>query len=91
MNKIYLMVFDRNLLYNYQILHDAIKKDPYIKDWWHYMQSSYVLISPLSANALAERLMINFNNHRFLLIEINSKNYQGWLPQDAWTWIKKYL
>lgn len=91
MKKVYLMVFDRDPTYNYELLHNVIKMDPYIYDWWHYLQSTYILVSTLTADALADRLMLSFKNQRFLLVEINSKNYQGWLPKDAWEWIRKYL
>ncbi len=91
MNKIYLMVFDRNNLFDYQLLHEFIKSSYNIKDWWHYMQSSYILVSPLNANDLADNLMTRFGNRRFLLVQITPGNYQGWLPEDAWKWIRKYL
>lgn len=91
MNKIYLMVFDRNAYFNYQLLHEFIKNNYNIKDWWHYMQSSYILVSPLSANDLADSIMTGFRNHRFLLVQITPGNYQGWLTEDAWQWIRKYL
>lgn len=88
---IYLMVFDRNPSFDYQPIHNFINNNPQITDWSHYMLSAYILVSPLSANDLANQIIANFCRHRFLLIEINNKNYQGWLTQDAWTWLKKYL
>lgn len=91
-NKAYLLVFDRRSNYDYNQLHEGIDKDPNIKNWSHYLTSSYILISPLSASGLSDRLRLNyFKDHRFLLYQITGTNYNGWLPKESWEWIKKYI
>ena len=88
---LYLLTFDRDENTNYDVIHDYIKSDTnYIIDWWHYLQSSYILLSEYSGVVLADKILRNFPNHRFLLIEVNPRDYQGWLPSNAWSWLKKY-
>ena len=87
---LYLLVFDRDLATDYNQLHENIKNDPNILDWWHYITSSYLLVSQLSVNDLANKIINYFPNHRFLLIKVDPHTSQGWLPKDAWEWLTKY-
>ena len=91
-NKAFLLVFDRTPSVDYIQTHNQIKKSPNIVNWWHFQQSSYILISPLEAPKLGEVIRKHhLPNHRFLLIEMKGSNYAGWLPRSAWVWIKKYV
>ena len=90
MNRAYILVFNRNFDFDYNLLHKGIKDNPYIINWWHYLFSSYLLISPNNAKELARSIRIFFP-HKFLLMEIKSNNYYGWLSSEAWEWIKKYI
>lgn len=88
MKTIYILTFDRNSTYDYNILHNGIKTDSQIINWWHFLKSSYLLVSTnSSATLLSERIRTYFPNQRFLLTEINLKNHNGWLPKEAWDWI----
>jgi hypothetical protein len=87
MNKVYLLVFDRESNFNYQQLHDFIKNSTFITDWWHYIKSGYLLVSPLSATALADQIRKAFVNHRFLLTKVVLSDSNGWLPKEAWEWV----
>lgn len=89
-NKAYIFSFDRNTTRDYNLLHEGIKSDNNIKDWSHYMLSSYILISPLSGYDLSESIRKYFPDHRFLLTQVKLNNKSGWLPQEAWDWLKKY-
>lgn len=91
MNKAYILTFDRNPYVNYNVLNDGIKNDSNIVNWWHYMLSTYILISPLSGYYLSERIRQYLPNHRFLLTRVDLSNKGGWLPQDAWDWINRYV
>lgn len=89
--RIYLMIFDRDKYLDQDKLSQFIKTSDIILDWWHYIKSSYILVSRLSADELTSYMTENFKNFRFLIIEIDSRNYNGWLPPNAWDWIHKYL
>lgn len=70
---------------NYHALHSAIKE---CGDWWHYLDSTWLIDTRLDAQAVWDRLSPHVdNNDRVLVIGITS-DYQGWLPQEAWEWIR---
>lgn len=83
----YLFIFDRDSSTDYTNLHNRIKSDSHISNWWHYLNSAYILISPFDASKLTDSIRGYFPN-RFLLIKVTRSNYNGWLPQDAWDWIR---
>ncbi|OGD94743.1 hypothetical protein A2697_04425 [Candidatus Curtissbacteria bacterium RIFCSPHIGHO2_01_FULL_41_44] len=84
----YLFVFNRNTSVDYNKLHENIKSDRHISNWWHYLNSAYILISSYDANQLADSIR-SYYPYQLLVIKITKSNYQGWLPQDAWDWISK--
>jgi len=90
-NNIYILTFDRDENFDYNKLHQFIKNDTSeIVDWWHYIKSSYLLVSPYSADFLANKIMQVIPNQHFLVIKLNPIDHQGWLTKDAWDWISKY-
>lgn len=70
---------------DYRNLFEAIRG---IGPWWHYLGSTWLLDTNLTANQVSERLVphIDTNDH-LLVIEVNPSNTQGWLPAKAWQWI----
>ncbi len=93
MNKIYLLTFDTNRTdFNYGTFHNNLTMlyPNVIKDWWHYLHSTYIVVSPLAVNDLYNQIIRGSGNLTFLLVEIIPKNSQGWLNPEAWKWINKY-
>ena len=69
---------------NYAELLDAIRS---CGDWWHYLGSTWLVDGPLNAAQIWERLAPHVDtNDRVLIIGV-TKEYWGWLPQDAWDWL----
>lgn len=69
---------------NYEKLHEAIKS---CGGWWHYLGSTWLVDTSLSANAIWDRLKPYVDkNDRVLVIRL-SRDYNGWLPQEAWEWL----
>ncbi|MBA8903094.1 hypothetical protein [Phyllobacterium sp. P30BS-XVII] len=69
---------------NYDPLYQAIKS---CGVWWHYLGSTWLVDTNLSAHGVWERLApVIDKNDRVLVIGI-TKEKQGWLPQEAWDWI----
>jgi hypothetical protein len=69
---------------NYNRLHDAIKS---CGDWWHYLGSTWLVDSTMNAQGIWDRLADHVDaNDCFLVIGV-TRDFQGWLPQDAWDWI----
>ncbi|OGK11402.1 hypothetical protein A2954_06575 [Candidatus Roizmanbacteria bacterium RIFCSPLOWO2_01_FULL_37_12] len=88
----YIFVFDRSLRSDYTKLHKAIKDNRNILNWWHYLTSGYILISTESASELTNFMRENLpSDTYFIIMEINHNNYNGWLPQEAWDWIRENI
>lgn len=89
MYKVYLVSYDLNSPgQNYTSLRDELKKST---DWWHYLDSTWLIYTWESANQVWNRIHSEIDkNDRVLIIEVKN-NMQGWLTQDAWDWIHKYV
>ena len=69
---------------NYEELYKAIKD---CGAWWHYLGSTWLVDTNLTGKGVWERLAPHVDkNDRVLVIRV-ARDYQGWLPQDAWDWI----
>jgi len=88
MNKAYILSFDRNDFLDYVWIHNNIIQIPYIINWSHYLQSSYILITSADIKTLHSEIIKIMPNKQFLLLEVNIKKRQGWLPKQAWEWFK---
>jgi len=87
---IYALMFDRDDVTDFKKLHDELVSKRCIVNWFHYIKSSYILVSDLStANSLDSEISDIFNNKDYLLVAIDLKDSQGWLPEKAWQWIKR--
>ena len=87
---VYAITYDLNRPgQNYQDLYDEIKGlGAY---WWHYLDSMWLVSTNLSANQVSERIRKHCDtNDHFLVIRVVA-NYQGWLPEEAWSWINRHV
>ncbi|MBK8393669.1 MAG: hypothetical protein IPL26_00240 [Leptospiraceae bacterium] len=88
---IFLLTFDRDFTkYNYVEIHARITKINSLIDFWHYIRSCYILITTSSISELSEEIQGIMPEHRFLIVPIDLYSYNGYLPKDAWTWLRKY-
>lgn len=86
----YILVFDRwQIGISMYKLHEAIKSSPNIKTWWHYLRSCYIIISDLDIVELRKAIRKIIPKKRFLLMSVNLDQSDGWLPKEAWDWIRK--
>ena len=83
----YLFVFDRNFRTDYTDLHNGIKNDTKISNWWHYLNSAYILKSSYSVTELTDSIRSYFPTGRFVVFQITRQNYNGWLSEEAWAWV----
>lgn len=60
--------------------------------WWQYLDNMWLMVTEDSLNDIWYRLENKINKEkRFLIVEVNMKNRQGWLKQEEWDWIKEYI
>jgi hypothetical protein len=69
---------------DYAKLYEAIKS---LGAWWHFLESTWLIDSLHSPQAAGNHLVPFIDrNDRLLVIQVQ-RNYQGWLPKEAWDWI----
>lgn len=94
MNKIYIITYKTLPDFNSVSFHnyiDAMYKNGWISDWWHYTDNSYIVVSNQSVQDLYNAAAPGMKGIQYALItEVNLNNQQGWLPPAAWEWLKKY-
>ena len=74
---------------DYTQLISAIKEEG---SWWHYMESFWLLDTKKSVDDLVEKLKDLLDQEdRLLIIDLSSRDYNGWLPQTAYDWISKRI
>lgn len=87
----YALMFDRDDLTDFRQLHDRLVSLDCIKNWFHYIKSSYILISDkATANALDIEIRNILRERNYFIVAIDLKDSQGWLPKRAWNWIDNH-
>lgn len=87
MSKVYAIILDlKNIFHNYDDLYEELQNSP---SWWHYIKSTWLIRTEETSNQIWNRIQNHITPKDFaLIIEVN-KDYQGWLPQEAWDWINE--
>ena len=73
---------------DYAQLYEAIKS---CGSWWHYLGSTWLVDTTLTADGVWKRLSPHVDKNDLLLIIGVTRDYSGWLPPDAWKWLKERL
>lgn len=71
---------------NDQSVKDNIKL---LGEWFNYFQGSYIILTKLGVQDIYNRILTNNSGDRFLVMEVNLKEYWGILPKEAWEWLSK--
>jgi hypothetical protein len=89
----YIVVFDRSPRGRYMAFHDEFVTHPQIYRWWHYLKSCYIIGSDLSAAELSRHYRAVAGKHgiprNVLVMRVDLRSRQGWLPPKAWEWIQR--
>ncbi|OME23405.1 hypothetical protein [Paenibacillus odorifer] len=72
---------------DYEGLYKVLKSFAY----WHYLDSTWLIYSSLTATQLFEKLKPHIDANDTCLVIKVTPEYSGWLTQDAWDWIKQHL
>jgi hypothetical protein len=70
-------------------LHAFIKDNAEIPDWWHYLDTCYLICTSIGITPMQTILTKRFPNQYLFIVDIHP-HYGGWLPSDAWKWLEKY-
>ena len=92
MNKVYLITYNPDAVFNKTVFHSHVLSlyPKHISDWWHHIDSAYLVVSTLNVNQLYNLVFPGVPGKYLLIIEVDPNNAQGWLPNNAWSWLQKY-
>ena len=72
---------------DYTTLYESIKQCSSV--WWHYLESVWIIRTEMTANQCFDKIHPNMDNNDYIfIVDISHQTRQGWLPKDAWEWIK---
>ena len=63
----------------------------YSQAWWHYLESTWLISTNELGDQLASRLRCHLDSNDSLLVIEVKRNYDGWLPKEAWDWINQQV
>ena len=88
---VYMITYDLNKSgQDYENVIKAIK-DASTGVWCTFWKSSYLIKSTLTANQISNKITPHLDgNDTLLVIEVKS-NYQGWLSDEQWKYIKENI
>lgn len=73
-----------------------IKDDSQIKEriktlgpWMSYFDGFWLVDSDKTSKEIFDIISQGIPSDYFLILEINIKDYWGWMPPEAWTWLLK--
>lgn len=56
---------------------------------WHYLDSTWLVETSLDATGITNILAPHIDRDDSVLVIGVTRDYQGWLPKEAWQWINK--
>lgn len=86
MNHVLIITYELKGTGPYASLYEAIKT---LGTWWHYLPSTWIVVStrtPAEAWVLLKPHIQEKPD--FMFIGTLQSGYSGWLPKDAWEWLK---
>jgi hypothetical protein len=73
---------------NYDSLYEVLKS---ASSCWHNLESTWIIYSNTSIQTWCDRITSTLDkNDRFLIVHFDETEYNGFLPQEAWDWIKQH-
>ena len=80
--------YDLKEFRDYTPFYEALKMQG-TSSWWHYLTSTWLLSTIKTPKQVVEAVRPHMGPNDFILVgEFSSNNYFGWLPNEAWDWLK---
>jgi hypothetical protein len=84
----YAIIFDPTIVDTAK-LHKLIDDSPKFFDWWHYLNSAYIVKTNDNLNGVQAFLQKSWPNNRYFIIKVNPLYNDGWINPDAYEWFKR--
>lgn len=70
-------------------LREHIRTSPEFHNWWNHIPFVFLVTTDVDADRVSESLARHTNGARFLVMEVNPSESEGWLPERGWNWIRR--
>jgi len=87
---IYLVSYDlvKSSERDYTPVYESLKA---IGPWWHYLESTWIVHTMQDVNYVVDTIhAVMRQGDRLLVVQIDNQNRNGWLPREAWDWIRAH-
>ena len=71
-------------------LKEFIKTTTLFDNWWNHIPGVFLVISRHSAARIRREMLKYAHEARFLVMEVNPSESDGWLTEKGWNWIRKH-
>ena len=85
---ILLVTYDLKARRDYSLFYSALQQEG---DWWHYLTNTWLLYTGRTPEDVATALRPHMALGDLLLVVEIRDNFHGYLPKDAWDWIRARL
>lgn len=72
---------------NYAPFYEELKRQG---EWWHYLTSTWLISTEKSPNQVHQALGPHLSTLDMILVAPVTSPFWGWLPKDAWAWMRKH-
>ena len=80
-------LFDSTL--DLDALKEFVKTSTLFDNWWNHIPGVFLLVSDRSAGQISEALRKYTHDASFLVMEVDSRESDGWLTERGWNWIRR--
>lgn len=87
---IYSIVYNHTQPIDSDHLHNIVTTAIMTTDWWHYLPNMYLINTTLNAAQITSTLQVQFPGMLFIVNKVDTSDYNGVLPRDAWEWLQKF-
>ncbi len=70
-------------------LKEFIKTTQMFENWWNHIPGVFLVVSDRSAGAISKAIRRYTKEARLLVIETNTAESEGFLPERSWRWIRR--
>ena len=81
--------------HTYSDFHDDFVGHEAIRRWFHYIKSSYILGTDMSAREVSRHFRTTAREYgvstRHVVLRVDLKERAGWMPGDAWQWLHRQV
>ena len=89
--QLFLILFDNSKLEDYDALHRTLTLNPRIIDWFHYINSMYIVYSDYSIIDVQNVVTPHLGDSNSIIMPFDpGEGWYGLLPDNAWDWLEKY-